>query len=137
VTSRNESGQVTAFVVVMMMALLLMAGLVIDGGMTLAAKRRAINEAEAAARAGAQAIDVAAYRATGEASLEPNRARQLAMSYIEATGDVGTVQVVDNEVRVEVTHSRPTSILGIAGLNETTVTGIGVAEPVRGVEVPE
>ena len=50
----DERGQVTAFVVVIIVALLAMAGLVIDGGSALAAKRRAINEADSAARAPVQ-----------------------------------------------------------------------------------
>ena len=45
---RDERGQVTAFVVIFMAVLVLFAGLVIDGGYTLAAKRRAMNEAQAA-----------------------------------------------------------------------------------------
>src|SRR3546814_2863091 len=60
----NERGSVTAFVVIMTSALLAMAGLVIDGGYALAAHRRAFNEAEAAARAGAQAVDLDTLRAT-------------------------------------------------------------------------
>src|SRR3546814_13898387 len=52
----NERGSVTAFVVIMTSALLAMAGLAIDGGYALAAHRRAFNEAEAAPRAGAQAV---------------------------------------------------------------------------------
>src|SRR3546814_19242956 len=52
----NERGSVTAFVVIMTSALLAMAGMVIDGGYGLAAQRGAFTEAEAAARAGAQAV---------------------------------------------------------------------------------
>jgi len=40
----DERGQVTAFVVVITMALILCAGLVIDGGLTLAAKVQATDE---------------------------------------------------------------------------------------------
>jgi len=44
---------------------MLVAGLVIDGGLGLAAEVRATDEAQSAARAGAQAIDLAAYRQAG------------------------------------------------------------------------
>lgn len=134
---RNESGQVTAFVVTMMSSLLLLGGLVFDGGNTLAAKRQAINEAEAAARAGAQALDASAYRSTGAVTLDPVAARQAATAYLSATGDSGAVQIQGDEVRVTVTRSEPTSILSIAGIHQFTVTGTGVAHAVRGVEVPE
>src|SRR3712207_7980324 len=49
---RSERGTVTVFVVVFMSALLAVAGLVIDGGNLLAARRHAANVAESAARAG-------------------------------------------------------------------------------------
>ena len=45
----DEAGTVTAFVVIFSFALLLLAGLVIDGGLTLAARIEAIDEAQAAA----------------------------------------------------------------------------------------
>ena len=62
---------VTAFVVIFTFALLLLAGLVIDGGLTLAARVQAIDEAQAAARAGAQAIDLPLFRSTGQIVLDP------------------------------------------------------------------
>jgi hypothetical protein len=58
----DESGMVTAFVVIFTLALVLMAGLVLDGGLALAAKVQAIDDGQAAARAGAQAIDIPTYR---------------------------------------------------------------------------
>ncbi len=66
-----ESGMVTAFVVVFTMALIAMAGLVLDGGLALSAKVQAIDDAQAAARAGAQAIDIPLYRSTGHITLDP------------------------------------------------------------------
>lgn len=134
---RDERGQVTAFVVTMMGGLLLLAGLVFDGGNTISAKRHAINEAEAAARAGAQALDVSKYRSSNVVDLDPSAARQAAMSYLSATGDSGTVQVDGDHVSVTVTHIEPTSILSIAGIHQFTVTGTGEATAVRGVEVAE
>lgn len=133
----DERGQVTAFVVTMMSALLLLGGLVFDGGNTLTAKRQAISEAEAASRAGAQSLDASAYRATGNLSLDPSAARQAALSYLSATGDTGTVVVQGDEVRVTVTRVQSTSILSIAGIQRFTVTGSGTAHAVRGVEVAE
>lgn len=134
---RNESGQVTAFVVTMMSALLLLAGLVFDGGNMLVAKRRAINEAEAAARAGAQALDTSAYRSSGVVSINPAKAKQAAEAYIAATGAEGTAEVTGSEVRVHLSRVHSMSILGIAGLHQVTVSGDGVANAVRGVEVAE
>ena len=77
---------VTAFVVIFTFALLLLAGLVIDGGLTLAARVQAIDEAQAAARAGAQAINLPLYRSTGQVVLDPSQARQAAESYLAVGG---------------------------------------------------
>src|SRR3546814_6287344 len=80
----NERGSVTAFVVIMTSALLAMAGLVIDGGYALAAHRRAFNEAEAAARAGAQAVDLDTLRATGDVVLDAEEAERRALEYLRS-----------------------------------------------------
>jgi Flp pilus assembly protein TadG len=134
---REESGQVTPFVVVFVAALMLMAGLVIDGGLALAAKVRAIDEAQAAARAGAQALDLRAYRTSNTVVLDPARASAAARSYLSSTGDSGQVRVSGDTVFVTVTIAQPTQILGLAGLHALTVTGSGTATAVRGVTGPE
>lgn len=130
---RGEEGMVTAFVVVFTFALLLMAGLVIDGGLTLAAKVQVIDEAQAAARAGAQAIDLPLFRATGQVTLDPAQATQAAESYLAATGNTGAVSVSGDEVQVSVSITQPMQILGIAGIGSLTVTGHGAATAVQGV----
>jgi hypothetical protein len=134
---RGERGTVTAFVVVFTLALLLLAGLVVDGGLTLAARTKAINEAQAAARAGAQAIDLATYRATGDLVLNPGQARQAALAYLAETGHDGTVEIVGNAVDVQVRITQPMQILGLGGIGQLTVSGHGVARPEHGVEAAE
>ncbi len=130
----HEHGQVTAFVVTFVAALILMAGLVLDGGLVLAAKRRAINEAEAAARAGAQQVATGAYRSSGRFVLDPARARAAAVAYLAATGDRGTVRVTGVQVAVTVQITQPMQILSVAGIGSQTVTGRGVARAERGVQ---
>jgi len=130
----REDGTVTAFVVIFTAVLVLFAGLVIDGGLTLAAHVEAINEAQEAARAGAQAIDLAAYRASGELTLNAEQARQAAFAYLASTGHDGTVQIRGDEVDVSVRITQPMQILGIGGLANLAVTGYGAARPEHGVE---
>ena len=130
---RDERGAVTAFVATFTVALLAMAGLVSDGGLVLAARRQAINEAEAAARAGAQAIDLGALRSGEPVRLDPERARNLALDHLEGTGHLGTVSVAGDVVRVRVRFERRPAILGAFGLGPVTVTGEGEARAVRGV----
>jgi Putative Flp pilus-assembly TadE/G-like len=133
----REGGQVTAFVVTLAAALILMAGLVLDGGLVLAAKRRAINEAEAAARAGAQQVAVDVYRSTGRFVLDPSRAREAALAYLATTGDPGSVSVAADRVSVTVRITQSMQILSVAGLGPATVTGRGVATAERGVRQAE
>lgn len=135
--TREEAGQVTAFVVVFVMALMLFAGLVLDGGLVLAAQRRAMNEAEAAARAGAQAVDIASYRASGNFVLDPAKAQRRARAYLAETGHGGEVSVDAGVIAVTVRFDQPMQILGIGGLGSVTVSGSGQARAARGVEREE
>jgi hypothetical protein len=132
----DERGQVTAFVVVITMALILCAGLVIDGGLTLAAKVRAIDEAQAAARAGAEAIDLTTYRSTGAVVLDPTQATNAAEHYLASTGNQGQVEVAGDVVTVTVEETQPTQILGVIGLHATTVSSSASATAVRGITGP-
>ena len=129
---KQEDGTVTVFVVVFMVALLVVAGLVIDGGNVLAARREAANVAESAARAGAQALDETTARATGAAHLSPAQARRDAQAYLDDNGYQGTVSLDGDTVLVTVTINQPLSILGVAGLADATVTGRGSARAIRG-----
>jgi hypothetical protein len=128
----DESGMVTAFVVVFALALIMMAGLVLDGGLTLAAKVQAIDDAQAAARAGAQAIDLPTYRASGRITLDPTEAVTDAQRYLASTGHTGRVSVNGEEVTVTVSITQPMQILSLAGINHLTVTGTGSATAEQG-----
>ena len=130
---RDDEGRVTAFVVVIMTAVLAFSGLVLDGGLALAAKTRAIGEAQEAARAGAQAIDLSAYRATGALRLMPAQAARLAHNYLAAAGETGTVTVNGNTVTVTVRATQRTQILPLIGVDSIAVAGSGSAHPERGI----
>lgn len=144
----DDSGRVTAFFVVLTTAVMLFAGLVLDGGLALAAKVRAIGAAQEAARAGAQAIDLGAYRTDGTLRLDPDRAAALARSYLadatisrsHATGGrpsglTVSVVVVGDTVTVTVAVSEPTQLLGLVGISSIRVSGTGSAHPDRGPDV--
>ena len=121
---------VTAFVVVIVMALVLVAGLVLDGGLALAAKVQAIDDAQAAARAGAQAIDLPTYRATGQITLDAATATTDAEQSLTTAGQSGTVNVAGDVVTVTVTVTQHTQILDLIGVNalHETATGSATAE---------
>jgi hypothetical protein len=129
----KDSGQVTAFVVVMAAALVLVIGLVLDGGLTLAARERALGEAQEAARAGAQAIDLAVYRQDGDLVLDPAQAEADADAYLASIGATGTATATGGLVTVTVTIVQPMQILSAAGLQAVTVHASATAVPVRGI----
>lgn len=133
----DDTGTVTSFVVVIATAVVLSAGLVFDGGLALSAKRQATGHAEEAARAGAQAIDLAAYRADGSLRLRAEQARLFARDYLTVAGASGTVAVAGNTVTVTVTATRQAQLLTLAGIDTIKVTATGRARPLRGINNPE
>lgn len=130
---RADDGRATAFVVVLTIGILALAGLTLDGGLALSAKVKANGQAEAAARAGAQAIDLSAYRSTGTLQLVPVQAVADAQSYLATVGASGTVTVSGDTVTVTITASQNTQLLGMVGISSLTVHGTGSAHPQRGV----
>jgi hypothetical protein len=123
----------TAFVVVLMSALLGFAGLVVDGGLLLAAKVETVSQAQAAARAGAQAIDETRYRADGIIRLDPARAYAAATGYLRAAGLDGQVTVTATTVTVTVHRVHPTQLLRLAGLTRWQITETATATPLPGI----
>jgi hypothetical protein len=128
----GDEGRVSAFVVTLLVAILALAGLTLDGGLALAAKVRANGQA-AAARVGAQALDLGAYRATGAVRLVPAQAAADARSYLATVGATGTVTVTGDTVTVTVTATHPTQLLGLVGIPALSVHGSASAHPQRGV----
>jgi len=134
----REQGQVTAFVVIMMAAFLAFAGLVYDGGNALAAKTTAIDEAQEAARAGAQQINLAAFRATGQVTLDPAAAAAAAQAYVAAAGgrDTATVTVTGDTVTVQISAVSTTEFLRLFGIPAIHITGSATATAETGVTAP-
>jgi Flp pilus assembly protein TadG len=127
----SDRGQITAFVAVVAVGLLALAGLVVDGGRALAAKSRAISLAAEAARAGAQQLDLTTYRTTGTRQLDPAAARFHADAYLTANdADARSdVTATTATVTVTVTISTDTALLGLVGVTTLTVTGTATARP--------
>jgi hypothetical protein len=133
----DEAGVVTAFVVVMAIALLLVTGLVFDGGRAIVAKRHAINTAEQAARSGAQALDITSVRSGGPYRLDPGQARRTALAYLAGAGETGTVAVsrdaTGDLVSVVVPFTVRSSLLTLAGLPVLRGTGQATARNCQGI----
>ena len=127
-----EAGMVTAFTVVMTVALIAVTGLVVDGGLALADRQRALDAADAAARAGAQALDERALRA-GRVTIDPGAADRRATDLLRREGLTGVTGVNGDRVTVQVTVTRNLTILGAFGLRPMTIHAEGAATAVRGV----
>ncbi|WP_239312240.1 pilus assembly protein TadG-related protein [Frankia sp. Cj3] len=125
----RDDGTVTAFVVVVAAAFVMFGGLILDAGGALADKTSAMGVAQEAARAGAQQLDLTAFRSTGAVRLLPDQAVTAARAYLTQAGANGTATVVDNTVTVTVTVTHHNQLLGIVGLDTLIVTGTGSAHP--------
>lgn len=132
VRRRGEAGVVTLFVVALMAVFVALGGLVVDGGVLLDARRRAINEAEAAARAGAQALAPDTVRA-GASDVSVAGAEEAVRRYVAATGHDARVAVAADAVEVTVSFRQPLLILGAFGLASPVVAGTARVEAIRGV----
>jgi Flp pilus assembly protein TadG len=128
-----EAGSVTTMGAILAVALLLVVGLVYDGGMVLTAKRRAINTAEQAARAGAQEVSVASVRAGGPHRLDPPAAQAAALAYLGQAGYSGTARVLADTIAVDVAWSQPTSFLRAVGIGTQGGTVSASARSAHGV----
>jgi mannitol-1-phosphate/altronate dehydrogenase len=124
---RGERGQVIAFLVVMTAGFMAIAGLVDDGGRALSGRERALDEAQAAARAGAQQINLTLLHESGAIELDAPSAVQAANKYLSTVGDAGVVTVSGNSVHVTVSIKVPTQILGAFGVKTLTVSADGEA----------
>ena len=130
---RGESGQLSAFGVLLAVPLVAVAGLVADGGGVLAAHQQAISTAFEAARAGAQAIDQSVLRSTGAVVLDVPEARRDALLFLAAAGQSGTVSVSAQSVTVTIDVRHSLAVLSALGLGPVTVSGTATATAVQGV----
>lgn len=132
-TARGERGTVTVFVVSMTTALLLVAGLVFDGGRMIAARREADAVAAAAARAGAQGLDEAGLRQSDGVPLNASDVVRRVEGYLGRTNYSGGASVSGDTVTVKVHRTQTLAILSLAGLASSDITGTGSARAVRAV----
>ena len=131
----REAGSVTVFLAITVTGLLVLVGLVADGGARLNATQCTDAVAAEAARAGGQALDLpSAVRGTN-LRVDRQGAVNAANAYLAATGESGVVTVGADgtTLDVEVSSTSPTVFLGLIGISTLTVTGHGQARLVHGV----
>lgn len=134
--ARDDAGQVTAFVAILTLALILFAGLVLDAGLALSAKVQALDAAQAAARAGAQQLNLPLYRTNNIAELDPPQAEAAAHAWLNEAGLDGTVTATTTTVTVTVHRTSRTQILQLIGVHGLNVTATATATAVQGITGP-
>ncbi|GAA4561108.1 pilus assembly protein TadG-related protein [Planotetraspora kaengkrachanensis] len=132
----DDRGSVTAFAVVFALALLICAGLVVDGGAKIQAYREAYAVAEETARAGAGQIDLdRAYAQGGRFEIDTSKALAAARDYLGSGGHSGSVTMVGGRtVHVSVTVSKPTKLVSLVGIGSVTATAKASARMFQGIE---
>ncbi len=131
-SQRSERGSISLFAVVVTVGLIVVIGLVVDGGGKIHAQQRAQTAAREAARAGGQAI-VAGTAIRGQgAVVDTSAARIAAQNYLTAAGVTGTVSIQGGTtVVVRTTETYQPTFLGIVGIGTQTVTGESEAQIMR------
>ena len=132
----DDAGRITAFATVIVVALLAVAGLVLDAGLALSAKVTALDTAHAAARAGAQQLDLDQYRTNSHAQLNPQRAQSAAHAWLNAAGVDGDATATATTVSVTVRRTTNTQLLQIVGVRHLHVSATATATAVQGVTGP-
>lgn len=127
-THRDERGQsVSVFVTVVFAALIMTAGLVIDGGQKITAASRAETTAAGAARAAANAgvTQTLAGSSPSDASLRAARA-----FLAGEPGVSGTASVSNGVVTIHTHASERTLFLSLIGIDSVSATGSAQANAV-------
>lgn len=133
----HDRGSATLWMVFGTVIVFAVCGLVFDGGTLISAKRDAINDAEEASRAGAQAIDTGAVLSSGEATqLDPVAAVQRAEAFLATNGWTGTASATTASVTVTITRSESMTFLQTFGLGDRTITGTATSRPQQGFAGP-
>ena len=120
---RADRGDLLVSLMLLVVVVLAGAGLIVDGGRVMAARRHASNIAEGAARAAVSST-------TPVRDFQPDTAREAAIDHAVRSGiSVGDVAVVvrDGSVTVTVTERRRSVFLVLGGWETVTVQGTGTA----------
>ena len=140
VVRRLERGQAAAWLAVMLPLFLSVVGLATDGVLVLSARRELQDIADAAARAGATAIDEEHYRRTGEVRLDRGRARQAAEAAVGradarrlAGPPAARVEPGTTAVLVWVRARVPLAFMRVVGLQTVEISGMTTGAPKEGI----
>ncbi len=129
----RDRGSVSVFFVVAAIAMLVLIGLVVDGGGKIRALQKADAAAAEAARQGGQAI-VAAPAVEGEGvQVDAAAARAAAQAYLDQSGVEGSASIVNGtQLTVTTTKTYRPIFLSLVGVDSIAVTGGATVRLARG-----
>ncbi|MFI7586913.1 pilus assembly protein TadG-related protein [Spongisporangium articulatum] len=133
---RDDRGAATVFLVGFAVVLLVLAGLVVDGGLAINARQRVADDVEQAARAGSAHLDEDELRADGLVRIDPVAARAATTRFLRARGYPAggiRVQATPNQVTVAATLQQKTALLSLIFVDDFTITATGTARPAVGI----
>lgn len=136
---KRDRGTVSIFTVIFALFVILLAGLLVDGGLAIHARERAADIAEQAARAAADDIDMTHLRTTGHPRIADGatacaKARRLVAKYPEAGGTECVVSADRQFAIVQVTIQVKLQLLSIMpGFHTFTITSKASAHPQAGI----
>ena len=122
----DERGAATVFVVLLATAMLACAGLVIDGGYALAARRASMAQAEQAARVASDKLSESSLR-SGQTALLTGQAQGAAQSYLANAGAAGSVSITGDRVTVTVRETYRPAVLSMVGVVALDVSATATA----------
>lgn len=135
----DDRGTVAMFTTIFALFVIVLAGLLVDGGLAIHARQRAADIAEQGALAAADEIDQNVLRQTGEARITDSRtaclrAERLVASYPEVTGRTQCRIEGGRTARVVVQIKVRLQLLGIVpGFGDFTMTSAATAHPQEGI----
>ena len=131
---RSDRGSVTVWTLGMVLVVLFLGAISLDLWSVFSTRRQYAGAADQAAQAGANALDAALYRSTGERKLDPQLAETLAAENLAAQSlsNVSNVVIDANtdQVVVELTATVDVGLLRIFGDGEPLVVHVrSVGQP--------
>lgn len=137
----GERGSITLMLLVLFVALIALAGIVIDGGAKLNQAENATAIAQEAARAGAGMVDQANAYANGSFTVDQAQAQAAAEQYLAARGLRCPAQCkvwtpTPDTIQVNVILTSQTQVLSIIGIDSMSSPGSATASLVTGVTGP-
>jgi len=132
----RDSGAATVFLVTFAVVLLVMAGLVVDGGLAINARQRVADDVEQAARAGSQHLDMLSLRDGGLVRIDPGPAQTAARNFLAKRDYPASgvqVSATAQQVTVSAQIEQPTALLSLIFIDHFTIRAQGQARPAVGI----